>query len=375
MKKIISSLIIYLLIIVCTFTSMAETLNEVKNIKNNVDKKMNELAEKKKQQRETLQAAEQEKKKLLEIQGKYSNIKEKLLGDKKSEELELKTAEDELKTVENNYKASLEAFETRARAMYVNSNKTYLDVIINSKDLLELSSKVYILNSIAKKNREIVQNLLTNKKDLDYKKSLKEMEVAKISMKIDQTNSALSTIKSNQSSINNKISDYSEKLKKIEMEEDALEEESRNLSNKIKLFANTGRKYIGGKMLWPTPSSVNITSPFGKRMHPVLGYARMHAGIDIGAGYGASILASNNGTVRLAGWQGGYGNTVIIDHGGGITSLYGHCSYLLVKEGQKVKIGEIIAKVGSTGISTGPHAHFEIRVNGDPVDPLNYLGK
>lgn len=375
MKKIISLSLVCSMIFLWSFSSLAETLNQVKDMKSDVDKKINDINEKKNQQKESLKSAEEDKNKLLDAQSKYGTIKEKLQGDKNQQEKEKKTIEDTLAQAETDFNNSLLAFKNRARSTYVNSNKSYIDVLLNSQNLIELTSKMYILNDIAKKDREIVQNLKTTKKDLDYKKEIRAMEIAKVKMKIDQTNSALNTIKSNQSAVSNKIQDINDKLKKMEIEEDTLLQESQNLTNKIKLFAKTGRKYIGGKMLWPTPSCWEITSPYGRRVHPVLGYARMHTGIDVGAGYGASIVAANDGIVKMAEWFGGYGNAVIIEHGGGITSLYGHCSSMSVSDGQNVKAGQTIAKVGSTGMSTGPHLHFEVRVNGEPADPLNYLGK
>ena len=126
-----------------------------------------------------------------------------------------------------------------------------------------------------------------------------------------------------------------------------------------------------GKMVYPSQGV--ITSQFGNRFHPVLGYSRFHAGTDFGADTGTPIQAAETGIVIFAGWYGGYGNAVILDHGDGVTTLYGHASQLYVSEGETVKKGDAIAAVGSTGLSTGPHLHFEVRRNGEPVDPMDYL--
>ncbi|MCC6436440.1 MAG: M23 family metallopeptidase [Acidimicrobiales bacterium] len=121
------------------------------------------------------------------------------------------------------------------------------------------------------------------------------------------------------------------------------------------------------------PADGPVTSPFGYRVHPILGYSRLHAGTDIGASYGSPIWASKGGEVILAGWNGGYGNCVIIAHEGGLSTLYGHMSELAVSEGQRVGQGEVIGWVGSTGASTGPHLHFEVWVGGSATDPMNFL--
>ena len=128
-----------------------------------------------------------------------------------------------------------------------------------------------------------------------------------------------------------------------------------------------------GEFLWPAPGYSRISSSFGSRMHPIKKKVLQHTGIDIAAPSGASVVAAKGGTVIIAEVQGGYGKTVVISHGNGLTTLYGHCSKLLVESGQTVKAGAVIAKVGSTGVSTGPHLHFEVRKNGSPVQPLNYL--
>ena len=131
-------------------------------------------------------------------------------------------------------------------------------------------------------------------------------------------------------------------------------------------------------LAWNTVPSIfpcygPLTSPFGYRIHPVLGYARFHSGIDIGASYGQAVMAAAAGRVTCASWMGGYGQAITIDHGRGLSTLYGHCSRLCVSPGQYVRKGQVIADAGSTGMSTGPHLHYEVRRNGTPINPVPYL--
>lgn len=133
------------------------------------------------------------------------------------------------------------------------------------------------------------------------------------------------------------------------------------------------RNFVRGSGIMAFPSTGYISSPYGWRSHPVLGRRRLHTGMDFAAGYGSTIRAADSGTVLYSGWYGGYGKTVIINHGKGITTLYGHSSKLYVQAGESVKRGQPISAIGSTGLSTGPHLHFEVRKNGTPVNPANYL--
>ncbi|WP_041233837.1 murein hydrolase activator EnvC family protein [Cylindrospermum stagnale] len=139
--------------------------------------------------------------------------------------------------------------------------------------------------------------------------------------------------------------------------------------------AKTGSKsvIIRGTGAFAYPSDASTSSSFGWRVHPILGYRRFHSGLDFAAGYGSTIRAADSGTVIFAGWYGGYGRAVIINHGRGMTTLYAHSSELYVSEGQSVQRGQAIAAVGSTGFSTGPHLHFEVRRNGTPVNPADFL--
>lgn len=138
-------------------------------------------------------------------------------------------------------------------------------------------------------------------------------------------------------------------------------------------LANVSVQYVGGTMAWPVPGYTRITSQFGMRTHPITGVYKLHTGVDIGAPMGATFIAANDGLVTYAGWNNAYGNMVIVDHGGGITTLYAHGSEILVHAGDTVLQGTPVLKVGSTGYSTGPHAHFEVRINGEYVQPLDYI--
>jgi len=134
------------------------------------------------------------------------------------------------------------------------------------------------------------------------------------------------------------------------------------------------RAELGGRFAFPLASYKKITSPFGYRRHPISGDVRMHTGVDLAAQTGTKIYAADSGTVIHSGWLGGYGYCVMVDHHNGYVSLYGHCSKLVVDVGDNVRRGDYIAQVGSTGASTGPHLHFEIRRNGTPIDPLQFFG-
>jgi len=127
--------------------------------------------------------------------------------------------------------------------------------------------------------------------------------------------------------------------------------------------------YAGGSMVWPLPGNYRISSPYGYRIHPILKTKQFHSGVDIPAKTGTKILAANDGVVIFSGVKSSYGNFVVIDHGGKMTTAYAHCSRRLVSQGQKVKKGQAIALVGTTGRSTGPHLHFEVRKDGKTTNP------
>jgi murein DD-endopeptidase MepM/ murein hydrolase activator NlpD len=159
-------------------------------------------------------------------------------------------------------------------------------------------------------------------------------------------------------------------IEEIEGELTALEKEQASIEAEIRARQQAGGEKVG-RLRWPVSGSVS--SGFGYRIHPISGVRKLHTGIDISAGSGTPIVAAASGTVILAQWYGGYGNAVVIDHGGGLATLYAHQSSMAVGVGQAVADGQVIGYVGSTGYSTGPHLHFETRENGTPVNPMSYL--
>lgn len=321
---------------------------------------------------EKKQEAERQKKSVLEqkneIESQIDDIQIKL--DECSAELEAKT--NELKEAEEKEKQQYETMKLRLRTMYEDNSSSYIELIFNGDSLTD-----------AINNYELIKQLLTYDNNMyeNLEKTRKEIEKVKI-----QIEEKKDLIQSQKSELDIKNAELAETVKKLnddiassQKEKEAAEREMQRLKQQYAASisgnapAAGGAYYSGGKLQWPTPSCTYITSYYGYRLHPTLNVWKGHTGIDIGAGYGADVLAAEDGTVTVAGTNVAYGKYIIINHGGGLATLYAHNSSLLVSSGQNVKRGEVIAKVGSTGYSTGPHCHFEVMVNGATVDPLPYV--
>lgn len=270
-------------------------------------------------------------------------------------------------------KASLDKgtddLNSRLRNMYKSGSVGFVDVILSSSNVSELLNNVEMIKKIYASDREVVAQL-QNKYDKIRKKEdqLKAMKAA-LSEKRANLSSQESALKEDRASLAEKKSAVASNNSQLQNEIDDLQQEADAVTDKIGNYDNGG-SYSGGSMCWPVNGTV--TCGYGWRICPIHG-REFHTGIDIGAAMGQTVRAAAAGTVRQAGPNGGYGNSVIITHGGGITTLYGHNSYVSVSPGQKVRKGQKIAGAGSTGNSTGPHCHFEVRVNGNYVNPMNYL--
>lgn len=297
------------------------------------------------------------------------------------EQLRLKRLE--LAAAEAKLRAEEENLQTRVVLAYKTSDLTYVDVVLASTSFEDLVTRTSMVRDLIDSNDELVGDLeeardvvdrerasIAEKEDtvhqtvIDLQEQSDEL-VALRGAQADRKAQSLAARKEKSSALAAVKND----LAVLKRQEAQLLAESRQLSGIITDWDGGG----GGTGQMIRPVNGVITSPFGWRMHPILHYRRFHTGVDFGVGYGAPIRAADGGTVIYASWMGGYGNVAIISHGGGISTLYAHQSALLVGYGSSVARGAVIGRVGSTGLSTGPHLHFEVRVNGNPVDPMGYI--
>lgn len=305
--------------------------------------------------------------------GEYNGI----LSQLEATEQQITANTELLARVEKNLAERSQILNKRMRDIYKNGQVNYLDVLFGAADFADFTTRADLLKRVVNLDLTLVHQVKAERELVVEKRAELERDKAAISELKAQAAAKKAIIEANKKQ-------QETVLDSAVSERDTAEQAYRELmatSNQIEQMIRriqsggssqeTGPAGGSGALVWPT--SGPITSPFGWRTHPIFGTERFHSGIDIGADYGDSVVAADNGIVVTSGWLGGYGNAVIIDHGSGISTLYAHNSELLVEEGARVRKGQLISRVGSTGYSTGPHLHFEVRQNGSPVSPMNYL--
>jgi murein DD-endopeptidase MepM/ murein hydrolase activator NlpD len=253
------------------------------------------------------------------------------------------------------------------------------DVLLKSQNLNELLDRRRQVKLVYQADQQILTSLNAEAERINQQKTAIELQKNQIALLTQQLLAQKAQFQAQVAAQQQLIARLNTDKQALEAAQEQLAMDSKSIgiliqkqvaaANKAR-FPNTG-VFGTGQLIYPNDGE--ITSGFGLRIHPILGSSRFHAGIDFGADYGSMIRAADSGIVIFAGWYGGYGYAVVIDHGNGIATLYGHSSKLYVAEGQAVKRGDAIAAVGSTGLSTGPHLHFEVRKEGEPVDPMAYL--
>lgn len=374
-KRILIILIIVLFLVGLCSIVVAENLEDLQNKKSDLQNQINESND---QIREIKIELTENLEQLNSIEEKIYNYESEislLETDLNTIEEEIQNISEKLNIVETNYNLQKEAFQSRMVAIYESGDVVYLDVLLHSNSFSDFISNYYLIGEIAKYDNNLLESIEEQKTQIETAKSLLEEKrdnLQKLKKNKGKTAIALENSKIIRNSYISKLTDQE---KEIQNKINEYQTELNNLESQIVALTtgNIGSDYIGGEFAWPAPGYTTITSRYGMRIHPILKTARVHTGTDIAMPTGAYIIAANDGVVIKSMYTTGYGNMVMIDHGGGVSTLYGHGSEIIAQTGQEVKKGDIIMKAGSTGWSTGPHLHFEVRINGTAVDSLPYI--
>ena len=355
-----------------------QTINELKESKGDVQTKVNDLNAQLMNISSRITALEnqlaQKNQELTEKKDQIEETKDQLEDAKKQEEQQYADMKVRIQFMyENAQESYFEAlFSSESFSDFLNSAEYIMQIQeYDRKKLGEYQETVAYIDGVEKQLEEDYATLEEMKKEVEQEKASVEQEKASVATLMKQRETELAGIEGNIDSAQNDADYYAAE---IQAQEEIIAEIKRIEAEKA-AAGKQDNPYTGGVFTWPCPSSTRVTSDYGTRVSPMGGASSNHKGIDIGASGGAAIVAAADGTVTTAAYSSAAGNYVMIDHGGGLYTVYMHASALLVSPGQTVSAGQTIAQVGSTGISTGNHLHFGVSLNGSYVSPWSYLGR
>lgn len=362
---------------------MAERNSEMQKLEKQIDQKKDE---------KDTQVAQREK---LDVQiasvlGDIDDVEDVI--SQKDQEISQKN--DQIEELNVQIAENTETLKTRLKVMYEYGDSSYMALLLESKGLSDLFTRLSAVKSILSHDQNLIDRFEADRQAVEDAKAVIENEKQEQVEAKDMLVSKKNELKKLQSEKDTLIASINQDIKALEQEEKDAESDYNSMkaeldkalaeekarqareaaAKKSQSSAASVQTYKGnGQLQWPSAASTTITSQYGYRIHPISKTKRLHRGIDISAAAGTNVLAAEGGTVITAGWNNSYGYYVTISHGSGLVTLYAHNSKLLVSRGQTVTKGQTIAKVGSTGNSTGPHIHFEVMVNGALQNPMNYL--
>lgn len=329
------------------------------------------------------QASVLEQKAALDERNQYTQKQIDLINEQLAlmEDL-VKQKEEDVKAAAAKEEEQLERYRMRVRAMEENSGQSILDIIVSSSNFSQALAAVDDMGAIMESDRELQEEYLaareeTQKAKAELEEAMEALEARRREFRLEKTRLE-QEVRESYELIAGLQNDIDRAVEEYEINAAAEDEMIAYFDELSKQFAQEQEEALrsalaNGTFIWPVPDCTLLTSRFGYRMHPILGYERFHAGVDIGAKAGDTIIASDGGTVAVAEYSDSYGNYVLINHGNGYTTLYAHMSSMAVEAGQAVEQGDTLGYVGSTGWSTGPHLHFEIRYNDEKTDPEAYF--
>ncbi len=373
-RKFISAIVLVAMIFTVALPTYADSLEEEKAKLEDVQQQLqNKDAQRESKKKEVKSAIDE----LMVAQNQLAEAQKALQAvedQQNSLELKIKTTKITIEKNKKELEKTKKIYSKRLREIYINGQINYLDVLLGAKDFSDFSSRMYLLQRIIARDISLLSKLEEQKRNLNSQQEALEEDKKQLDKVHADVDAKKKTVEAKAAERRALYDKALAEQNRLEQEYNDLMETSNNIASMIKNWEQSGT--LGsvngsGRFIWPIHGE--ITSPYGWRTHPIFGTQIFHSGIDIAADYGDPILAADSGTVIYAGWMGGYGNAVMIDHGGGLVTLYGHNTAVLVSEGQAVDKGQVIAHAGSTGYSTGPHCHFEVRLHGETVNPLSYL--
>ncbi|MDO4518237.1 MAG: peptidoglycan DD-metalloendopeptidase family protein, partial [Bacillota bacterium] len=344
-----------MLVFVLCFNTSFVSAKSLTQIQKEIEKKQTEIKK------------DKEKKK--ELSSQINDLEEKvyeLNSEIASSEVKLEKLTKDLKKAKAKVKKQNEDLSVRLRNMYKNGNVGFMDVLMNSSSFSEFLTNLDMVELVYASDKEVLENLKEAHDEIKEKKEAVETLQAELKSSRATAESNMETIAAEKKEIEANIEDNDAMLRELEAEAESVAAEMSRKSQDGTISNSNTSKYDGGQFSWPTPGFTTITSGYGWRICPFHG-REFHGAIDIAANSGSSIVAAADGKVISAGWNGGFGYSVQVDHGGGVVTMYNHCSSIAVSYGAQVSKGQTIARVGSTGSSTGPHLDYRVFVNGSTV--------
>ena len=355
--------------------TLDEQLQSIKDEKAANQKKIDEANKKEQEYQKQVNAVESQE--LSSLSG-LKDLNDKMAqakNDVDKTSMDLAAKEQELNQINAELNAKTEILNNRVALIYEN-NSSFLEILFKAKDFIDFISRLKMLNSIAKQDAQIVQDVKDKKNaDLTVKNVMLDL-ITKQNKSKDDISKLLTQSEQKQTEIEKIYNQKNELLSGAQADKNALVAMQNQLTAEESETARILESYKYGsapsdKFMWPVNGPV--VSPFGMRFHPILHVYRMHTGIDIAVPRGTPIKAADGGQVIQADYDSGYGNHILVYHGGGMATWYAHLQGFNCSVGQMVAKGQIIGFVGSTGLATGPHLHFEVRINGVPQNPIQYL--
>lgn len=359
-----------------------EAEEEQKKYEKKAEQLQKEMLELEEERIDTLKYIEKIDQKTAEVEGELAELSEQIVQT----EGDLERKEQELAAAEREEEKQYMRMKQRIKYMYENGTQDYIELLFSAGNIADFLNRTEYIEKISGYDKQVFQEYQKIRKDMEKKKQEVETTLSNLEDMQGDAIAEQQALDAMKTKKQEELESYQNNLKKTQEQADEYAKQAANAEAEVEKLLEAKQREIDrqnsmgggdsggdGKFRWPLNVAGRISSGFGPRNSPTAGASSYHKGIDIAVAYGTPILAAESGTVVTATYSSSAGNYVMISHGNRLYTVYMHCSKLAVSEGEMVKRGQVIAYVGSTGISTGSHLHFGVSKNGSYVNPLNYV--